>query len=43
MSCALHSLDLPKPQTVRVNGVTIPRDAIAREAQHHPAAAPKAA
>jgi peptidyl-prolyl cis-trans isomerase C len=43
MSCALHSLDLPKPQTVSVNGVAIERDAIAREAQNHPAAGPKPA
>ncbi len=43
MSCALHSRDLPKPQAISVNGVAISRDAIAREAQHHPAAAPKGA
>lgn len=43
MSCSLHTLDLPKPQTVSVNGVQIARDAIAREAQHHPAAAPRTA
>jgi peptidyl-prolyl cis-trans isomerase C len=43
VSCALHSLDLRKPQTISVNGVAIARDTIAREAQHHPAAAPRAA
>jgi peptidyl-prolyl cis-trans isomerase C len=31
------------PTAVSVNGVTIPRDAIAREAQHHPAPKPVAA
>lgn len=39
MSCSLHS-DLPKGQDVRVNGVTIPRDLIAREVQQHPAGSP---
>ena len=43
MSCALHSLDLPKPEAISVNGVEIARDDIAREAQHHPAAAPRTA
>jgi peptidyl-prolyl cis-trans isomerase C len=43
MTCALHSLDLPKPQTISVNGVTIARDAIAREVQHHPAGEPRVA
>jgi peptidyl-prolyl cis-trans isomerase C len=43
MSCALHSLDLPKPEPISVNGVEIGRETVAREAQHHPAAAPKAA
>ncbi|MFV0296727.1 MAG: peptidylprolyl isomerase [Hyphomicrobiaceae bacterium] len=32
--------DLPRPKPVTVNGVTIPRDAIAREVQNHPAAKP---
>jgi peptidyl-prolyl cis-trans isomerase C len=43
MSCALHSLGLPKPEPISVNGVAIARDAIAREAQNHPAEAPQAA
>jgi len=43
MTCALHSLELPKPQAISVNGVAIARDAVAREAQHHPAAAPRVA
>ncbi|MFY8113488.1 MAG: peptidylprolyl isomerase, partial [Rhabdaerophilum sp.] len=29
-----------KPRTVTVNGVTIPREAIARETQNHPASKP---
>lgn len=33
----LHSL---KPESLSVNGVAIPRDEIAREAQNHPAASP---
>ncbi len=33
----------PKSNVVRVNGAVIPREAIAREAQHHPAATPAAA
>jgi peptidyl-prolyl cis-trans isomerase C len=41
MACAVHNLRaLPQPATVSVNGVAIPRDAIAREVQHHPAAKP---
>ena len=37
MACAVHTLQaLPKPAAVSVNGVAIPRDAIAREVQHHP-------
>lgn len=39
MSCSLH-LALPTPKAVRVNGVAIGRDAIAREVQNHPAAKP---
>jgi peptidyl-prolyl cis-trans isomerase C len=41
---AVHKLQaLTKPTVVSVNGVTIPWDAIAREAQHHPASKPIAA
>jgi len=43
MTCATHQAMLPKGQAVRVNGVAIPRDAIAREVQHHPAHTPLAA
>jgi len=40
MACAVHALKaLPKP-AVSVNGVVIPRDAIAREVQNHPASKP---
>ena len=41
MACAVHTLQaLPKSAAVSVNGVAIPRDAIAREVQHHPASKP---
>jgi len=40
MSCSVHQTILPKSQGVRVNGVQIPRDMIAREVQHHPARTP---
>ncbi len=40
MSCAVHTTVLPKGKGVRVNGVQIPRDLIAREVQHHPAGTP---
>jgi peptidyl-prolyl cis-trans isomerase C len=40
MSCSVHSTVLPKSQGVKVNGVAIPRDVIAREVQHHPARTP---
>jgi hypothetical protein len=41
MSCAVHQLlRANKPEVVSVNGVVIPRDEIAREAQHHPASKP---
>jgi peptidyl-prolyl cis-trans isomerase C len=44
MACAVHTLQaLPKSAAVSVNGVAIPRDAIAREVQHHPAPKPVAA
>lgn len=40
MSCTLHGTSIPQPKTVSVNGVVVPRDAIAREVQHHPAKRP---
>jgi peptidyl-prolyl cis-trans isomerase C len=40
MSCSLHQTVLPKGNGVRVNGVAIPRDLIAREVQHHPSKTP---
>jgi peptidyl-prolyl cis-trans isomerase C len=40
MSCSLHSIELPKPKPVRVNGVEVPRAEISREAQYHPAQKP---
>ncbi len=43
MSCSLHNLGLPKGNGVQVNGVAVPRDRIAREAQHHPARTPAGA
>lgn len=43
MTCSLHTPQMPQPKAIRVNGVTIPRDRIAREVQHHPAAKPIAA
>lgn len=39
MSCSLPNA-LPKPKTVSVNGVVIPRETIAREVQNHPAPRP---
>ena len=44
MSCSIHpQFPAGKPVTVSVNGVAIPRDAIVREMQHHPATKPIAA
>jgi peptidyl-prolyl cis-trans isomerase C len=44
MTCVVHTaINNPKPVTVSVNGIVIPRDAIARETQHHPAGKPIAA
>lgn len=43
MSCAVHTTVLPKAKGVRVNGVPIPRDMIAREIQQHPSKTPAAA
>jgi peptidyl-prolyl cis-trans isomerase C len=41
MSCSAHQA-LPKGTGVRVNGIAIPRDVIAREVQHHPSRIPAA-
>lgn len=44
MSCSARSTVIAaKPVVVSVNGVVVPRDLIAREAQHHPAPTPVAA
>jgi peptidyl-prolyl cis-trans isomerase C len=44
MSCSVRSAAITaKPTAVSVNGVTIARDAIAREVQQHPASSPLAA
>jgi peptidyl-prolyl cis-trans isomerase C len=44
MSCSVRSATITaKPTPVSVNGVTIARDAIAREVQQHPASSPLAA
>jgi peptidyl-prolyl cis-trans isomerase C len=44
MSCSIHSAAITaKPMIVSVNGVVVPRDAIAREVQQHPASTPLAA
>jgi peptidyl-prolyl cis-trans isomerase C len=44
MSCSVRSAAITaKPTPVSVNGVTIARDAIAREVQQHPASSPLAA
>lgn len=44
MSCSLHQVaGLDRPSRISVNGVAIARDAIAREAQNHPAEKPVAA
>ncbi len=41
MTCTVHdTLGLPKPPAISVNGVAIPRDAVAREIQNHAAAKP---
>ena len=41
MTCSAHR-SLPKGTGVRVNGIAIPRDVIAREVQHHPSRTPAA-
>lgn len=44
MGCSLHqAIGLDRPSRISVNGVAIARDAIAREAQNHPAEKPIAA
>jgi peptidyl-prolyl cis-trans isomerase C len=44
MSCAIRTPEgLAPPTVVKVNGITIPRAAISREVQHHPAPSPIAA
>ncbi len=44
MSCSVHTnIPAGKPVPVSVNGITIARDAIVREMQHHPANKPIAA
>jgi peptidyl-prolyl cis-trans isomerase C len=44
VTCVIHhGVRAAEPVTVSVNGVVIPRDAIARETQHHPAPKPVAA
>jgi peptidyl-prolyl cis-trans isomerase C len=44
MSCSVRSAAITaKPSIVSVNGVVVPRDAIAREVQQHPASTPLAA
>jgi peptidyl-prolyl cis-trans isomerase C len=40
MTCSVHRSILPMGHGVRINGVTIPRDLIAREVQHHPSRTP---
>jgi peptidyl-prolyl cis-trans isomerase C len=40
MTCSVHKAVLPNATGVKVNGVAIPRDVIAREVQHHPARTP---
>ncbi|MEW6768362.1 MAG: peptidylprolyl isomerase [Pseudomonadota bacterium] len=39
MSCSLTE-ELPKPKTISVNGIVIPRETIAQEVQNHPAKKP---
>ena len=40
MTCSVRDTLLPKGAGVQVNGVSIPRDAIALEVQHHPSRTP---
>jgi peptidyl-prolyl cis-trans isomerase C len=44
MTCVIHPPEsIARPAAIKVNGVTIPRAAISREVQHHPAPSPVAA
>lgn len=43
MTCTVRDAIIPKAKGVRVNGVAVPRDLIAREIQHHPSKNPAAA
>jgi peptidyl-prolyl cis-trans isomerase C len=44
MTCVIHASEsIPRPAEIKVNGITIPRAAISREVQHHPAPSPVAA
>ncbi|MFZ5693926.1 MAG: peptidylprolyl isomerase [Pseudomonadota bacterium] len=40
MNCSVRDLIMPKPRQVSVNGIVVPRDAIARETQNHPSDTP---
>lgn len=40
MTCSVHQTAMPKGNGVRVNGIVIARDLIAREVQHHPTRSP---
>lgn len=40
MSCSVHSITLPKPKSIKVNGIEVPRAEISREAQYYPAQKP---
>jgi peptidyl-prolyl cis-trans isomerase C len=40
MSCSVHSITLPKPKAIKVNGIEVPRAEISREAQYYPAQKP---
>jgi peptidyl-prolyl cis-trans isomerase C len=40
MICSAHPTKLPNRNGVRVNGIAIPREVIAREIQHHPSRTP---
>jgi peptidyl-prolyl cis-trans isomerase C len=40
MSCSLHSIELPKPKAIKVNGYEIPRALVSQEVQYHPSKKP---
>jgi peptidyl-prolyl cis-trans isomerase C len=40
MACSIYQAILPKGHSVKVNGVAIPRETIAREVQHYPSRTP---